>query len=107
MSVARRKKIDPAKRKFFLERDLSHLIPIAKRPARQAGRAGLSVESVKNVAENGRFLPALADRGYLSMLYGRVMIAANLEKIPGKKVKTPRVKTRGGNWQSLWRARAA
>lgn len=96
-----------AQRKFYLERDLSHLVPIAKRQARKAGKAGLTVASVKLAAENAQFQPAYADRPYLSALYSRVMIAARLERVKGRWARSPRRKTKGGSLIALWREAAA
>lgn len=96
-----------ARRRVHLNQDLDHLVRIARRQARKAGRSGLSVASVKLAAGNAQFQPAYADRAYLSSLWSKVMITAKLERVKGRWMRTPRQKKHGGNLVALWREKAA
>lgn len=95
-------KENEAKRAKAIERDLSLLVPIAKRKARRAGRDGICVEDVKKDA--GHLLLERNDQKYLARLWSRVMIRAGLERVEGRYVRTTRRGNRGGNLVSVWRA---
>lgn len=93
-----------ARRAALLEQDLRLLVPIARRQARKAGRAGITVANVRTAAESAGLLLASTDRAHLSVLFGRVMVAAGLVPIKGRYVRTHRHGTKGGNLVGLWRA---
>lgn len=94
----------PTSRAFALEQDLQLLVKIARRQARKAGRAGITVENVRLAAENAGLLLGSTDRAYKARLYGSVMKRAGLVIVAGRFVRTPRRGRFGGNLVALWRA---
>lgn len=92
------------RRQAALEQDLRLLVPIARRQARKAGVHGITVENVKRAAESAGILLGSTDRGYLSTLFGSVMLKAGLKPIKGRYARTHRHGTKGGNLVGLWRA---
>lgn len=94
------------RREWTLAQDLESLAAIARELVAKAPE--ISVEDVRAMAIARGLQFGSTDRGYLSRLFGRVMVHAGLEIVPGKFIRTPRMKgangkDRGGNIVGLWR----